>query len=705
MKQKRKRFVTVLCVVMVFVAAVLISAYAVTHRDKGTAVVVPVAAISTDGTDMQQVTGMVTTGHTQSVYLDGTTEVKEVYVSQGDSVKVGDKLLQYDSTALELSLEREELSIQSSELSQQLLLKEIDRLHALIPSYVSRLNTKTSAGSSDSSSAPDSSSSEASSEDSSDTSGQSSSETSGSSSSSDPTSSEDSSNSSDSTGSEDSSSQSEPTSSEDSSSSSDPSSTETSDPSDSSASLPESIPEDGIMEPADPKTEGGTGTADDPLLVRLRESAWDLSPSQFEQYRGKIVLFRVMPAGTGQSDTAARPVYTVKADLTQAQPLQEGTWFSLKIEFRKVRKSIVIVTVYQKDWPADFTVTFTLDSTFPTGDVKLSSVMNDREYSVSIAAGPTAVWTFEAADLSQEDGRIYLLTGEDDNTTPVVPDDSEPSEDSDSSEMTDDSSYPDDSEVPVDPDFPDIDPGYDYDTIKKELDARENEYIENSIQLKLDKIQYEKDKKQLEAMTVKSEVDGTVTTMNDPENLMGGPYMVLTAGEGYYITGTMDELNLQKAQAGQQVVISSWMTGQTYLGSVIEVSDYPSSEMYYGGEVNPNSSYYPFTVRVDSSVDGSDITLTDGEYVGMTVTSTPDGTSTSLYVQPEYIRTEHGESFVMKRGEDGLLHKQVVTKGGTLYGYYVEVRDGLTMDDYVAFPYGVSEGMTTEEDSSMGYIY
>ena len=44
--------------------------------------------------------------------------------------------------------------------------------------------------------------------------------------------------------------------------------------------------------------------------------------------------------------------------------------------------------------------------------------------------------------------------------------------------------------------------------------------------------------------------------------------------------------------------------------------------------------------------------------------------------------------------ENNTLKKQYVTTGKTLWGYEIEILSGLTMEDYIAFPYGkhVHEG-------------
>ena len=68
-------------------------------------------------------------------------------------------------------------------------------------------------------------------------------------------------------------------------------------------------------------------------------------------------------------------------------------------------------------------------------------------------------------------------------------------------------------------------------------------------------------------------------------------------------------------------------------------------------------------------------------------------------LQSMFIRTDNGKSYVMARGEDGRLEQRWVQTGRGLWGSYTQIRGGLTIDDYVAFPYGrdVVEGAHTQE--------
>ena len=88
--------------------------------------------------------------------------------------------------------------------------------------------------------------------------------------------------------------------------------------------------------------------------------------------------------------------------------------------------------------------------------------------------------------------------------------------------------------------------------------------------------------------------------------------------------------------------------------------------------------------------------LTTGETVGISYDSQSMGTVSGdlIVLQKAYIRTEGKKSYVYKAGKNGRLEKQYVKTGTTIYGQYVQIVSGLTLDDKLAFPYGknVEEG-------------
>ena len=139
------------------------------------------------------------------------------------------------------------------------------------------------------------------------------------------------------------------------------------------------------------------------------------------------------------------------------------------------------------------------------------------------------------------------------------------------------------------------------------------------------------------------------------------------------------------------------MTGASAEGEIVEISDYPTDNANSWSDGNSNVSYYPFKVFVSEEAD-----LREGDYVDMSYqNSTGSADGNTLYLESMFIRTENGKSYVMVRGENGKLEKRWVQTGRNLWGSYTQIRGGLTVDDFVAFPYGrnVTEGANTTEST------
>ena len=211
--------------------------------------------------------------------------------------------------------------------------------------------------------------------------------------------------------------------------------------------------------------------------------------------------------------------------------------------------------------------------------------------------------------------------------------------------------------------------------------------------------------KQTEASdgNVYAQIDGIVVGLLSPEEaqMSGQPLMKVSGGGGFYITGSVGELNKDDLVLGQEVTVNDWNTGMTYTGTVNAIGDYPVTSDYYGGMGNPNVSYYPFTVFIDESAD-----LQEGSYVSIQYAA--GDLQTGVYLENPFLRTENGQSYVYVRGEDGLLEKRIVTTGRSLWGNYTQITEGLTAEDFIAFPYGkqLKEGAPTEEsDPSVLYGY
>lgn len=221
---------------------------------------------------------------------------------------------------------------------------------------------------------------------------------------------------------------------------------------------------------------------------------------------------------------------------------------------------------------------------------------------------------------------------------------------------------------------------------------------EQEVNLKVAKLKLDKKLAELGDGNVYAEFDGTVKTVRDPVEAYNNSEAVveLSGGGGYYVTGTLSEMDLGSVQVGDSVSISSWMTGAACEGTIVSIDDYPTSNSNNWGDGNRNVSYYPFKVFVTE-----DANLQPNDYVDIQYQkdTSAEESGSSLYLQSMFIRTDNGKSYVMARGEDGRLEQRWVQTGRDLWGSYTQIRGGLTIDDYVAFPYGrdVVEGAHTQE--------
>ena len=221
---------------------------------------------------------------------------------------------------------------------------------------------------------------------------------------------------------------------------------------------------------------------------------------------------------------------------------------------------------------------------------------------------------------------------------------------------------------------------------------------EQEVNLKVAKLKLDKKLAELGDGNVYAEFDGTVKAVRDPDEAYHNSEAVveLSGGGGYYVTGTLSEMDLGSVQVGDSVSISSWMTGAACEGTIVSIDDYPTSNGNNWGDGNSNVSYYPFKVFVTE-----DANLQPNDYVDIQYQkdTSAEESGSSLYLQSMFIRTDNGKSYVMARGEDGRLEQRWVQTGRDLWGSYTQIRGGLTIDDYVAFPYGrdVVEGAHTQE--------
>ena len=234
--------------------------------------------------------------------------------------------------------------------------------------------------------------------------------------------------------------------------------------------------------------------------------------------------------------------------------------------------------------------------------------------------------------------------------------------------------------------------------------AGEIDELKRSIALA--KNDYEMKKLEVEDNVVRAKTDGVVTRVRTPQEASSENAAVveLSAGGSYFVTGTINEFDLENVHVGDMVTVESYGMsdggGGSYEGEIVEISDTPASEdeasaFFYSGEGNSNATYYPFKVRLSADLD-----LRDDSY--LEIKYEPDSEAENgVYIMNAFIKRDGADSYVYVRGENGRLEKKSVSTGRSLWGSYTLIKGGLKSDDMLAFPYGkdAKQGSATKESS------
>lgn len=225
--------------------------------------------------------------------------------------------------------------------------------------------------------------------------------------------------------------------------------------------------------------------------------------------------------------------------------------------------------------------------------------------------------------------------------------------------------------------------GYTYAEIQKMRQAKEKEIKDLQIKVKNAEADYKLAQIEAGDGNVYAQTDGRITSLISEEEAKerNAPLLKLSGGGGFYIKGTVNELDRELLTIGQSVNVQDWQNGGFYEGNVVSVGEFPTDEGANYGDGNPNASFYPFMVFVDESAD-----LAAGSYVS--VQYSLEGASRGLYLEMPFVRTEGGSSYVYVRGENDRLEKRTVTTGKQLWGSYIQITSGLSAQDKLAFPYG-----------------
>ena len=196
----------------------------------------------------------------------------------------------------------------------------------------------------------------------------------------------------------------------------------------------------------------------------------------------------------------------------------------------------------------------------------------------------------------------------------------------------------------------------------------------------------------LENTTVVSPVTGRITGINENGSDNYGnplPYITIQQAGSFRITGTLNELQRGGILEGMRMKIISRTDENQFWTGTVTLVDYesPSQEnqnsMYYGNYSDSmlSSSKYPFYVELDSS-EG----LLLGQHVYLELEADEEESS-ALSIDGAFLcYAEDGSNYVWAE-RNGKLEKRTVTIGE--YNYMmgtVEILEGLTEADYIAFP-------------------
>lgn len=266
-----------------------------------------------------------------------------------------------------------------------------------------------------------------------------------------------------------------------------------------------------------------------------------------------------------------------------------------------------------------------------------------------------------------------------------------------------DHTIPEEDKIEID--LPVIDPNAMY-TAEQILEMQKQCYAtikEQNEKLKMAESEYEIMQRELGDGNVYAEIDGKVVSLltEDEAREQKLPLIKVSGGGGFYIEGSVSELEKEKLKLGQEVTINDWNSGGTYTGEVIAIGDFPSDNDNWNGMGNPTASYYPFKAFVGEEAD-----LQSGSYVSMSYSTA--SAERGIYLEKAFVRTEKDGSYIYVRGADGKLEKRNVQVGKVLWGSYYEILSSLGEEDFLAFPYGknVKQGApTVESDLSTLYTY
>lgn len=218
---------------------------------------------------------------------------------------------------------------------------------------------------------------------------------------------------------------------------------------------------------------------------------------------------------------------------------------------------------------------------------------------------------------------------------------------------------------------------------QRQMDIRQAQYDIQTKQAEIAQYQHEIDNSK-----VLASIGGIIKTINEDGGTDANgnplPFMVITETGNYRVKGLVDEYSVSSLTVDTPMLIRSRIhEDQTWTGKISQIETEPvqqnSNSYGYGmAEDSGNSaSRYPFYVSLD---DHTGLLLGQHVYIETAV-----GQKDGIWLDSSYLFLD-GEKQCVWINQNSRLHAQEVTTGGMDENMQVEITDGLSLDDEIAWP-------------------
>ena len=228
----------------------------------------------------------------------------------------------------------------------------------------------------------------------------------------------------------------------------------------------------------------------------------------------------------------------------------------------------------------------------------------------------------------------------------------------------------------------------------EEIDGNNKQIDTAEWDLRQAQITYEKNKLSYGERKIVASIDGVVATVGDDTTPVGEVFLQVQGESRFAVTLYVNELMLREVKVGTEVQLMCYESGTMAPAVITEIDTEPVPNYYSGGNINSS------TYQVTAEITDPNAQPRLGEWCQATMDGQmPDEPSDTIYLPLFVIREDEVGEYVMKADENEQLKKQYISTGKSLWGSYVEIKEGVTLEDRLAFPYGkaVREGAPVVE--------